>query len=215
MSVDTVAQAPEIPTESAETRAWERPTQGIKWLLVITGVVGLLAACQLLIEKLRLLADPDYIPSCSLNPILSCGTVMNSPQASAFGFPNIMLGIAAFAMIVAIGMGLFAGAAYRRWYWIGLQLGTIFGICFVTWLQYQSLYSIQKLCLYCIAVWMAMIPLFVGVTFYNLKTGVLGTSPSAQKTWAKVSHYAWAIVLVWYAIIFAAIILKFPNVLSF
>ena len=44
------------------------------------------------VEKIEILINPDYVPSCSLNPVLSCGSVMITPQASAFGFPNSLIG---------------------------------------------------------------------------------------------------------------------------
>lgn len=209
MSVETTASEPTTPAR------WLNTGLGIKLLLVIAGIVGALAAGQLTIEKIRLLSDPNYIPSCSLNPILSCGSVMSSPQAAVFGFANSLIGIASFAAVLTIGMGLFAGATYRRWFWIGLQLGTIFGICFIHWLVVQSLYDIQKLCLYCMIVWVAMIPTFVGVTLFNLRTGVIPLPEGARKFFERLSGFTWAIVLIWYAIIFAMVISQFPNVLVF
>ena len=203
-------------TSSAVTAPhWLNTGLGMKLLLVIAGVVGGLAAGQLTIEKIRLLSDPNYVPSCSLNPILSCGSVMSSPQASAFGFANSLIGIASFAAVLTIGMGLFAGAAFGRWFWIGVRLSSIFGICFVHWLVVASLYDIQKLCLYCMVVWIAMIPTFVGVTLFNLRTGVIPLPEGARKFFVGLSRFAWAIVLIWYAIIFAMVIIQFPNVLSF
>lgn len=205
----------ETTTAPTSVDRWMNPSSGMKWLLVIAGFIGLAAATQLTIEKIHLLSDPNYIPSCSFNPILSCGSVMSSPQAAAFGFPNSLIGIAGFAGVLTIGMGLFAGATYRRWFWIGLQLGVIFGICFIHWLVVQSLYDIQKLCLYCMVAWIAMIPTFVGVTLFNLRTGVIPLPEGARKFCEGLSRFGWAIVLIWYAIIFAMVIIQFPNVLSF
>ena len=65
------------------------------WVL-IAGVVGLAAALTLTVEKIEMLINPAYVPSCSINPVLSCGSVMVTPQASAFGFPNPLIGIVAF-----------------------------------------------------------------------------------------------------------------------
>ena len=59
---------------------------------------------------------------------------------------------------------------------MGLQLGTIFGIGFVTWLQIQSIYEINKLCPWCMVVWAMMIPLFVGVTARNLRAFAPGSA---------------------------------------
>ncbi|PRC56800.1 hypothetical protein C6A85_36780, partial [Mycobacterium sp. ITM-2017-0098] len=73
------------------------------WVL-IAGVIGLAAAMTLTIEKIELLIDPDYVPSCSINPVLSCGSVMITPQASLLGFPNPLIGIVSFAVVVVTGV---------------------------------------------------------------------------------------------------------------
>ena len=73
------------------------------WVL-IAGVVGLAAALTLTVEKIEILINPDYVPSCSINPVLSCGSVMVTPQASAFGFPNPLIGIVAFTVVVVTGV---------------------------------------------------------------------------------------------------------------
>ena len=54
-----------------------------------------LASLTLTVEKIELLIDPSYVPSCSINPVLSCGSVMVTHQASVFGFPNPLIGIVA------------------------------------------------------------------------------------------------------------------------
>ncbi|MFJ7998591.1 vitamin K epoxide reductase family protein [Streptomyces sp. NPDC096310] len=142
-------------------------------LLVVTGAAGLLAAWVITIDKFKLLEDPDFTPGCSLNPVVSCGNIMKSAQASVFGFPNPMLGLAAYAGVICIGTGLLAGARYRDWFWRGLNTGTLFGVGFCTWLQYQSLYSINALCLWCSLAWVATILMFWYVTAHNVRTGVL------------------------------------------
>ncbi|MGW1121578.1 vitamin K epoxide reductase family protein, partial [Streptomyces tanashiensis] len=124
-------------------------SRAFSWLLVIAGAAGLLAAWVITIDKFKLLEDPTFTPGCSLNPIVSCGNIMKSEQASVFGFPNPMLGLVTYAVVIAIGVGLLAGARYRRWYWLGLNAGTLFGVGFCTWLMYQSLYEINSLCLWC------------------------------------------------------------------
>ncbi|MFJ2440710.1 vitamin K epoxide reductase family protein [Streptomyces sp. NPDC087658] len=142
-------------------------------LLVLTGAAGVLASWVITIDKFTLLEDPDFIPGCSLNPVVSCGNIMKSAQASVFGFPNPMLGLAAYAGVVCIGAGLLAGARYRRWFWLGLNAGALFGVGFCAWLQYQSLYNINSLCLWCCLAWVATITLFWYVTAHNVRTGVI------------------------------------------
>lgn len=74
----------------------------------------MVASAALLIERIVLVGDPSYVASCSFNPVLSCGSVMTSEQAALFGFPNPVLGVAAFPVVIATGAGLLAGARYAR-----------------------------------------------------------------------------------------------------
>jgi len=178
------------------------------WQLSILGAIGFAAAFVLTIEKIHLLMDPSYVPSCSINPVLACGSIMQTPQASAFGFANSLLGIAGFAVVTTIGMALVAGGRFQRWFWLGLQTGTIFGIGFVHWLMYQSIIVINALCPYCMIVWAVMIPLFVLVTKYNLehKNIVFKGSPAVSswlnRHWPKV-------IIGWYFIVALDIGYKF------
>ncbi len=125
------------------------------WWILIAGVAGLIASATLTIEKIELLLNPAYVPSCNLNPIVSCGSVMTTPQASAFGFPNSLIGIAAFAVVTVTGVLAVAKVPLPRWYWIGITLGTLVATGFVHWLIVQSLYRIGALCPYCMVVWVA------------------------------------------------------------
>ncbi|MDJ0345282.1 vitamin K epoxide reductase family protein [Streptomyces sp. H10-C2] len=168
------------------------------WLLVICGALGTLAAFVITIDKFKLLEDPNFVPGCSLNPIISCGNIMKSEQAHAFGFPNPMIGLIAYPIVVCIGMGLLAGARYRGWFWLGLQAGTLFGAGFVTWLQYQSLYSINSLCLWCCLAWVVTIALFWYTAVHNIKHGIIPV-PAAVRT--AVLEFHWVVPVLWYGII--------------
>ncbi|MBB5082456.1 vitamin K epoxide reductase family protein [Nonomuraea endophytica] len=140
----------------------------LPYLLLIGGGIGLVAAFVLAVEKIALLKNPAYVPSCSINPVLSCGSIMSTPQAELFGFPNPLLGVAGFAIVTTTGVALLAGAVLKRWFWAGLQIGVTAGVVFVHWLIYQSLYVIGALCPYCMVVWAVTIPIFLYVTLRNL-----------------------------------------------
>jgi len=174
-------------------------------LLTIGGAVGLLAAAVLLIDKVRLLEDPTYVPSCSINPILSCGSVLNTDQAEAFGFPNPIIGVAGFAVVLTTGVAMLAGSAFRRWYWLGLQAGATFGVVFVHWLIFQSLYRIGALCPYCMVVWVVTIPVFLFVTVHNVRAGRLPAGRSRRF----IGEYPGAILTSWYLVIAALIAKRF------
>ncbi|WP_189130178.1 vitamin K epoxide reductase family protein [Wenjunlia tyrosinilytica] len=183
--------------------------RALAWLLVVTGAVGLAAAFVLSIEKIKLLEDPSYVPSCSLNPVLSCGSVMKTWQASAFGFPNMFMGLAGYAVVMAVGVALLAGARFQRWFWVGVQLGATFGVGFIHWLVFQSLYRIGALCPYCMVAWAATIPMFVYVTLHSLKRGVIPLPAGGRKALDAVLEFHWVVVLTWYLVIAMLILTRF------
>lgn len=195
----------ETPTEAAHASA-SSPTvvRGLGLLLMVGGLVGLLAAVTLLVEKLSLLENPDYIPSCNVNPVLSCGSVMTTQQAEVFGIPNPIIGIAGFAVVAAIGAGMLAGARYAAWFWGAVQLGVTFAVVFVHWLIYQSLYVIGALCPYCMVVWAVTIPIFCYVTVHNLQALAKG-----GKVPGLLADYRGAILTGWILTILALIAHRF------
>ena len=151
------------------------------WGLLVAGAVGLRAAAVLLVERILLAGDPTYVPSCSVSPVLSCGSVMESAQASLFGFPNPIIGVAAFPVVATTGVTLLAGARLARWYWLGLQIGVTAGLVLTAWLAFQSLYRIGALCPYCMVVWAVVLPTFWYVTLRNLTQGIFGQAARTSR----------------------------------
>jgi uncharacterized membrane protein len=147
--------------------------RGFALLLAVMGAAGLLASWVITIDKFKLLEDPDFTPGCSLNPVLSCGNIMKSDQASAFGFPNPMLGLVSYGIVICVGMSLLAGARFPRWYWLTFEAGALFGIGFVSWLQFESLYRINALCLWCCLAWVATIFIFWYLTCFTVRNRFL------------------------------------------
>jgi uncharacterized membrane protein len=177
-------------------------TASAVWVL-IAGVLGLAAAVTLTIEKIELLINPDYVPTCSINPVLSCGSVMNTPQAAAFGFPNPLVGIVGFSVVVVTGVLALAKVALPRWYWGGLAAGTLLGAAFVHWLIFQSLYRIGALCPYCMVVWAVMIPLLVVVSSIALQ-------PLASNGAARFVHqWRWSLTALWFTALILLILVRF------
>jgi len=182
--------------------------KALPYILVIGGIIGYLCAAIIMFDKIELLKNPGYVPSCDLDPVVSCGSVMSSDQASAFGFPNTFIGLAAFPILLAVGAAMLAGATFKRWFWLGLQAGTIFGLFFVHWLFYQAVYNIQALCPYCMVVWLITITTFWYVLLYNIDHKYI-TLPKGgtQKVYAWVRRHHLDILFVWLLII-AVLILK-------
>jgi uncharacterized membrane protein len=197
------AATPEPSTEpSADHPAFAVPGASALWVL-IAGVVGLAAAVTLTIEKIELLENPAYVPSCNLNPVLSCGSVMVTPQAAAFGFPNPLIGIVAFSVVVVTGVLAVFRVPLPRWYWAGLAVGTTLGVIFIHWLIYQSLYTIGALCPYCMVVWAVTIPLLVVVASIAL-------APQGGNAVARAIHqWRWSLVALWFTALVLLILVRF------
>jgi uncharacterized membrane protein len=188
-------------------------SRALPWVLAVGGLIGLVAAAALLVEKVRVLADPEHVPACSLNPVLSCGTVMVTPQAEVFGVPNPIIGVVCFAVVTTVGMALLArtgtGAGadpgFRRWFWLGLQAGCVFGVVFVHWLIFQSLYRINALCPYCVVVWAVTIPLFWYVTLHNLRSGHLPVPAAVRRSAGVLARNHTVVLTVWGLVIVGAV----------
>ncbi len=149
-----------VPLESVASRP-------LKWLLAIGGLVGLYASAQLTIDKINVLADEDYVPSCSINEVLACGTIITTEQASVFGFPNSLIGIVSFSILTTLGVVLLSGSILPRWVFYGVLIGSALGTIFVSWLAYQSVFVIGALCPWCMVVWGMTVPIF-GLTGRDL-----------------------------------------------
>ncbi|MBB5924071.1 putative membrane protein [Actinoalloteichus hoggarensis] len=199
------SSAPEDRPDDRADSAEHPGSRALALLLAVGGAVGFAAAFVLLIERIQLLIDPLYIPSCSLNEVLSCGSVMTTPQAAAFGFPNPIIGVATFPVVTTIGVALLAGARFHRWFWLGLQAGVTFGMVFVHWLIYSSLFEIRALCPYCMVVWAVMLPIFWYTTVANIRTGRL---PSGAVGRALVD-YRHVVMLTWSLVIVALVVQAF------
>ncbi len=162
----------------ASERHARRIAKVTPWVLIVGGVIGIIASFVLTMEKLAILADPNYQPSCDINPVFSCGSVIVTKQAALFGFPNPFIGLTGFAVVVTLGVVLASGVTLPRWIWLGLNAGAVFGLLFISWLVSQSLYVIGALCPWCMVVWTVTIPIFVYVTVANLVSGRLRTPAS-------------------------------------
>lgn len=177
-------------------------------LLIVTGAIGLFASLILSVDKVQLLQDKiagkETVLSCDFSAWVACSDVISSAQSSAFGFPNAFIGVTGFTVVLTLGVVWLSGTPIRSWIWAGLQAGTVFGIAFVTWLQFQSLYNIGRLCPYCMVVWAVMIPLFVVVTRHSLQRW----APESGIT-RFVANWTVLIVALWYVAVLAAIWFEF------
>jgi uncharacterized membrane protein len=194
-----------METELESNRQSYRQTA---WILVVGGIIGIFASIELIIQKIAVLSDPEFVPNCDINPILSCGSVISTEQASLFGFPNPVLGVIGFTIVIMFGALLFTGVELPRLMWLGLNFGALAGMVFVIWLVSQSLYAIGALCPWCMVVWAVTIPIFWQVTTDNLASNKLSLGKSLSEI---IVTLKWILISASYLIIMALIFVRWQD----
>jgi uncharacterized membrane protein len=175
------------------------------WWVLIAGAIGLVASLTLTVEKIELLLNPSYVPSCNINPIVSCGSVMVTTQASLLGFPNPLLGLVAFTVVIVSGVLALAKVPLPQWYWAGMTVGVLIGAVFVHWLIFESLYRIAALCPYCMVVWAVTISLLVVVASIAFRPAL---QEHAGVGWV-LYQWRWSIAALWFTAVFLLIMVRF------
>jgi uncharacterized membrane protein len=188
-----------------ELEVEERPvvTRAYGVGLVVMGAVGLAAAFTLAWDKVKILENPSFRPSCDINPVLSCGSVMVTKQAQVFGFPNPFMGLVGFSIVVTIGVLVASGTRLPRWVLGGLALGSVAGLVLIHWLAFQSLYRIGALCPWCMVVWTMVIPTAVWTVLTAARQYADG--PVLRGLWS----VRYLIVAFWYLAFIVCILIRF------
>lgn len=177
-------------------------------IFLVAAAVGLLASFQLTYDKIQVLKNPAYVPGCNINPVLSCGSVMKTEQANLLGMPNTIFGLVAFGALAAIGLALLAGATFKRWFWIVINLAALGGFIFFIYLFFQGVYRIGAICPYCFLVWMVVPPVLWYTTLYNLKQGHIGRTVSEQLKRTLLRFHG-DILGLWYLAVFLVLLTHF------
>jgi uncharacterized membrane protein len=201
-----------VSAETADLTPDSRPPLRVPapsaWWVLIAGLIGLAASMTLTVEKIDILLNPSYVPSCNINPIVSCGSVMVTPQASVLGFPNSLLGLVGFTVVVVTGVLAVTKVALPQWYWVGLTVGVLIGAAFVHWLIFQSLYRIGALCPYCMVVWVVTVSLLVVVASIAFRPALQRRQTGA--VWV-LYQWRWSITALWFTAVFLLILVRFWN----
>lgn len=180
------------------------------WLSLVTGFLAFASACMLVYERLQIYMDAGHVSFCDVNALLNCGTVMRTPQAELFGFPNPFIGLVGYAITVTIAFALLAGARFEGWFWVAMQVGHTLAFTFVVWLWYQTTFEINALCIFCMVVWVMQTILWVKLTVRNL---VAGTIPVSTELRQSLSSWSWFTIALIYILLFGIIIIRFWNVI--
>jgi uncharacterized membrane protein len=172
------------------------------FVTLVAGVSGFIASFLLTIDKIKLLKDSQFVPSCNISETLNCKSVMLSEQAEVFGFPNSLLGIGAFAIFIAVGVALLGGVQFPVWFWRIALLGTLLAILFSHWLAFQTTFVIGALCPYCMVAWAGNFMILSSVIQENLRPKFEGPDGSAAVE--KIAMFMPIFHLLWISLVISS-----------
>jgi len=189
-----------------------------RWIfgtMLAFGIVGLLASFVLAVEEFHLLKNPDTILSCTFNLVLNCAAVMKTWQATAFGFPNMFIGLAGFPIVITIALLGLSSVKLPRWFLIGAEIGIGFWTLFAYWLFFNSVYVIEVLCPWCLVVTFTMTVLTATITRYNLLQGTFKLRKSVHKKVVQFldKDYDKLAVAIWVVFLIGLVFMKFGDAL--
>lgn len=169
----------------------------------MASISGFIASFILTIDKFKVLKDAGFTPSCNINETLNCKSVMLSKQAEVFGFPNSIIGIGAFAMMLVIAVLLFFRIALPKLFLQLAALGTALAVIFCHWLAYQTTFVIGALCPYCMVAWVATLLVLsvllrelVEIKKNSTQTEDQRFAIETIKKWLVPFHVLWAFIMV-------------------
>ncbi len=145
-----------------------RSNRWIFIVILVTSVLGLLAAFVLSVDVFMLLKNPDTVLSCNINAVISCGTVANSSYSSLFGFPNSFLGMMVEPAFVVVAIAGLYGVKFPRQFMLGVQIAALFALIYAFYLFDISVNIIQALCPWCLSVDVVTIIMVTAITRYNI-----------------------------------------------
>jgi uncharacterized membrane protein len=135
-----------------------------KWFPIILtsgALVGLVASFWQVVERIHMLKNPNAPLSCDISPVVDCGGVLGDRLAALFGFPNAMIGMVLFSILLTFGLMLLAGVELKKWLWKVLAGAIVVLILFSLWFFGVSLFVIGKICIFCVFIWIVSVPIFI------------------------------------------------------
>ncbi len=181
--------------------------------MAVTSVIGLLASFTLLRDTLEVARDPSFNPSCNINPILSCQSVMSSSQAEILGIPNPAFGIAAFTALFVFAVLVLARTSFALWIWkVGVAAATA-GLLFTLYLYLTSIIVLGTICPWCFVTWLVTVAIFWSLITYTLAVKIIVLPKKLlflSRVWVR---YASLILASWYVALVFILLLRFREAL--
>lgn len=184
-------------------------SKALPLVLVVGSVVGIICSLVLTYDQIRIWQNPSYQPACSLNPVVSCGSVIDSKQGHIFNIPAPFFGLMMFPALLTVGVAMFAGAKFKRWFWLVLEGGVIGGFIFVMWLLLLSLYRIHALCPFCLVTDVVVYSIVWYLTLYSIESNVIRLPTGMERTRLFIRRHHLDILILWLLLLVTFILQHF------
>ena len=131
------------------------------WLLLFA-FAGLGASLATTWVHLQILLDPFYTSVCDVNATVSCSQVYESRYGSIFGVPVALGGVIWFAGTLLLAWAGARAPAESAENVAGYLLTwSTVGLAVAMYLAYASFFVLGMICLFCVAVYVSVIGVFV------------------------------------------------------
>lgn len=149
-------------------RARDARHRGAYVEMLISSVLGLIAALVLSIDAIVLAADPNAALSCNVSETISCAKVGITWQANLLGWPNSFLGLIAEPVVITVAVAGLGGVRFPRWFMNTAMVFYSVGLVFAYWLFYEAYFVIGALCPWCLLVTVTTTTVFMSLLRVNL-----------------------------------------------
>jgi uncharacterized membrane protein len=179
-------------------------------ILVTASTVGLVASFWQAVERIQMLKNPSAILSCNLSPVVDCSGVLNNKLAAVFGPPNAFIGMVVFSMLLAFGIQRIGGGSWSNLTRKVVVILSKIIMLFSLWFFAVSLYSIGKICIFCVFIWASSMPIGIyGVKDYLGSQAKLPSYQKVAKNFLEKHHLTLLIFI--YATLITLFLLKFRG----
>ena len=181
----------------------------LPYILISSGLVGLVSSVALGVEKMNRLANPDHRLICDLNPVVSCGKTMDTWLAHAFGIDNSFPGTVAFAALITVGVAMLAGTVFARRFQQLMLAAAMGGVVFIHAFIYTSLYVVHSLCPFCMTIWAAGMTAAWYLWLHAFDHRYIRLPQSLRPAFTFARRYHLEILITWGLLILALILRQF------
>ena len=187
-------------------RGWRHGATWTYLIMLIASAVALFVSFILAADTLKLARNPGQKLNCDVNAVLSCSTVAESWQAeivkfAGLSFPNAFFGIAAESVFVTIAVIGMAKVVVPRWFATCTWLGGLAALAYSYWLTTQSLFVINALCPWCLALMFSTTVQFMAlshatVAVQDLPAGNVGLRKYYRLNFDLMVDAVWIVALI-------------------